>query len=452
MKIRNKIALIFMGLAGALQLLAFVLVYFLAKNYFEDSFSDRLAKRASIAAKAYADKDELNTPIYEDIRNKHLQKLPEEKEYIFSVEQGDITGLDELPPQVLENLRKGEVYETKIENVFYVGSIQEDNQGDFNLVLSAVDIYGNMGLNNLRNILILIYLFSSVLLYFLGKYFASRLLSPLSKIVKKTNSIRASNLFERLTVNNNKDELNELSKTINDMLDRLETSFEVQSNFINNASHELKSPLTAILTQTEIALIKERNPEEYQDTLKGIEQEAQRLDLLINSLLKFAQTNQGSEGLIQEVRLDELVMEVIQSMDLIRPEHQIQLDLSSVPEDPDSLVVQGNYGLLKIALNNVLDNACKFSDNKKVVVKITFNENNSIITVTDQGVGIPSKDIKNIYQPFFRASNARNVKGYGFGLPFTNKILKLHGGNIEVYSEEGKGTIFSLIIPRASLS
>ncbi|WP_053978055.1 sensor histidine kinase [Mangrovimonas xylaniphaga] len=452
MKIRNKIALIFMGLAGALQLLAFVLVYFLAKNYFEDSFSDRLAKRASIAAKAYADKDELNTPIYEDIRNKHLQKLPEEKEYIFSVDQGDMAGLDELPPQVLENLRKGEVYETKIENVFYVGSIQEDNQGDFNLVLSAVDIYGNMGLNNLRNILILIYLFSSVLLYFLGKYFASRLLSPLSKIVKKTNSIRASNLFERLTVNNNKDELNELSKTINDMLDRLETSFEVQSNFINNASHELKSPLTAILTQTEIALIKERNPEEYQDTLKGIEQEAQRLDLLINSLLKFAQTNQGSEGLIQEVRLDELVMEVIQSMDLIRPEHQIQLDLNSVPEDPDSLVVQGNYGLLKIALNNVLDNACKFSDNKKVVVKITSNENSSIITVTDQGVGIPSKDIKNIYQPFFRASNARNVKGYGFGLPFTNKILKLHGGNIEVYSEEGKGTIFSLIIPRASLS
>ncbi|WP_053992391.1 HAMP domain-containing sensor histidine kinase [Mangrovimonas sp. TPBH4] len=451
MKIRNKIALIFMALAGTMQLLAFILVYFFAENHMDESFKDRLAKRASIAAKAYADKDELNTAIYEDIRNKHLQKLPEEREYIFPIKGGDlIESKQDIPVEVMKNLKKGVVYHGKIQKVYYVGSIQEDNQGDFKLVLSAIDVYGELGLKKLRNTLIVIYLLSNVLLFFLGRYFASKLLSPLSKIIKKTNSIRASNLYERLAVKNNKDELNELSKTINDMLDRLETSFEVQSNFINNASHELKSPLTAILTQTEIALIKERNPEEYQNTLKGIEQEAQRLDLLINSLLKFAQTNQENKGLIQDVRLDELVMEVMQSMDLVRPEHKIELDLSSIPEDPDALVVQGNYGLLKIALNNVLDNACKFSDNKKVIVKITSNVEGSKITVTDQGVGIPSQDIKNIYEPFFRGSNARNVKGYGFGLPFTNKILKLHDGHIEVYSEEGKGTIVTLIIPHRS--
>ena len=95
----------------------------------------------------------------------------------------------------------------------------------------------------------------------------------------------------------------------------------------------------------------------------------------------------------------------------------------------------------------MLDNASKFSNNKKVLVKIVTSNSAIKIVVTDQGVGIPSDEIKNIYQPFYRAANVRNVKGYGFGLPLTYKIMKLHSGTIEVFSEHKKGTIVTLIFP-----
>src|SRR5690606_11517696 len=206
------------------------------------------------------------------------------------------------------------------------------------------------------------------------RYYAKQVLNPIARIIRRVNRIRVTNLHLRLDPGNGKDELSELAFTFNNMLDRLETSFEMQTNFINNASHELRNPLTAILGQTEVALSKDRQRDEYISSLQSIEREAARLDILVNSLLRLAQTDYRQKGLLLEpIRIDEMLLDVKTSIDKLNPENRVILDFTCLPDNPDALTVEGNYSLLNVALNNVVDNACKFSENRDVQVKIAAN-------------------------------------------------------------------------------
>lgn len=455
MKIRNKIALIFVLQIAVLELLMFSLIYFLAYSYNNKEFFDRLGKRTSIAAQSYLEKDEVNAEIYNDIRIKHLQQLPEEKEYFFPED----TPVDDILKGLNNQVQQGFIDQLTTDNkaqrkkgaYFYSGFLYGDNQGTFIVILSARDLESEGNRSYLLKILFFLFLISLAILFILGGFFAQRTLSPIADIIEKAKSIRASSLDKRLTVSKNKDELTELALTFNGMLDRIETSFEMQNNFINNASHELKNPLTAILGQTEIALLKSRDPEAYEKFLHNIENEAHRLDALINVLLSFAKTDQAENGLlISNVRIDEILMEVYENMNVINPENQIELDLTDVPNNADLLMVHGNAGLIKVAISNILDNACKFSDNNRVVAKIISSEFKISLIVTDQGVGIPPEELNNIRQPFYRAKNARSIKGFGFGLSLSNKIMKMHEGVLEIFSENEKGSIVKLIFPNSN--
>jgi signal transduction histidine kinase len=164
--------------------------------------------------------------------------------------------------------------------------------------------------------------------------------------------------------------------------------------------------------------------------------------------LKLAQTGMEDKRLIiSPIRIDELLMEVKQHLDSIRPANQVKFDFSELPEKADFLLIQGNESLLTVALNNILDNACKFSDDKEVTVKIKADKKRACISVTDRGVGIPASDIPKITEPFFRADNARAYRGFGVGLPLTHKIVKIHGGTVTIHSEVNQGTRVILEFP-----
>jgi signal transduction histidine kinase len=388
---------------------------------------------------------------YNEILIEHLQTLPEEKERILRADLSPAQ-INEIVPGVpaefIQEILTEGYKQTKLDGTFYAGMHYQDNEGDFIILVSARDNSGVAQMRRLLNILILCFLSGLVLTYFVGIFYSGRVLSPISSITERANEISATNLHLRLDVSNTRDELDELATTFNHMLDRLGTSFETQNNFINNASHELRNPLTAILGETEIALNKERSPEEYRHALQTVQKEAQRLDLIVNSLLKLAQTGMEDKRLIiSPIRIDELLMEVKQHLDSIRPANQVKFDFSELPEKADFLLIQGNESLLTVALNNILDNACKFSDDKEVTVKIKADKKRACISVTDRGVGIPASDIPKITEPFFRADNARAYRGFGVGLPLTHKIVKIHGGTVTIHSEVNQGTRVILEFP-----
>ncbi|MCK0161301.1 sensor histidine kinase [Allomuricauda sp. F6463D] len=452
MQLRTKITTVFVVLTSLLLTGIFILIYFVSKEYTEREFYLRLSQRATIAAEAYLEADEMNVNIYDDIRIRHLQTLPNEKEVIYPVDvelNKPLNAFDNtLPTSFFQTVFSKEYAELKIGDYFYAGMLFHDDRGDFIVVLSATDLYGFAKLDNLRNTLIIAFLVSIVFILILGNYYAKQALSPISRIINEVNSIRAKNLSLRLKTATGKDELAELSRTFNNMLDRLQLSFDLQSNFINNASHELRNPLTAILGQTEVALDKQRSAEEYHSILKKIAAEASRLDFLVNGLLKLAKTDFDSKGVvIDELRIDELILDLKLNIDVAIPNNNIILDFEGLPKDEDAITLLGSDSLLRVALGNIFENACKFSNNKRVEIKIVTDAGYVLISIKDEGVGIPEEELKNIYEPFFRASNVREIDGFGFGLPLAYRIIKMHSGEIRVISQKDKGTLVKIKLP-----
>ncbi|HYH56268.1 MAG TPA: ATP-binding protein, partial [Anseongella sp.] len=285
---------------------------------------------------------------------------------------------------------------------------------------------------------------SVAVVYLLGLIYAGSILKPIAQIIQKVNRITASNLHLRLEVHEPPDELADLALTFNRMLDRLETSFDIQHNFISNASHELNNPLTAIIGEAEVALSKSRDSAEYQQSLQTIAKEASRLERITLNLLKLAQTSYNDQGLIVErFRLDELLLEIKKDINENNPENNVRLDFSGAGRE-ERLYVKGSRSLIKIALTNIIENASKFSGNKEVDVRL-FDKGDAVtVRIADKGIGIPANELKYIYDPFFRASNVRNIKGFGIGLPLAYKIMSLHNGQIDVHSVENEGTVFEL--------
>ena len=259
--------------------------------------------------------------------------------------------------------------------------------------------------------------------------------------------IRATNLSLRLKEIDGTDELAELTRTFNQMLERLEGSFILQKNFIRNASHELKNPLTAILGEAEVTLSKQRTTEEYIVTLHKVMDEAERLNQLTGNLLSLAQTDFDlSIQRKDEIRLDELIWEIKELFDKTKYKDRIEIHFPVLPETSDLITIMGISSLMKIAIWNIIDNACKFSGNQKVDVTLKTDLNNIYLKIEDKGIGIPELEIKNLFQPFYRASNAFAFKGSGIGLSLVHKIVAIHNGEVIVSSVLGKGTAVEINI------
>ena len=423
---------------------SFAFIYYLSYQYTQDEFFLRLQEKAEFTTQKYFEADELNRTIYEEIIEKNTKSIPEALEIVLNTSNRRLVfdSLQKtLPKTYISKLLSGKNIRFKQGDKQSVGIYYPDNQGKFIVVITAVDTFGIHKLHNLLNNLLEIFFISILVIYFIGVFYSQKMLSPLSHIIKNVNKIKATNLELRLNGSNSKDELGELTRMLNQMLERLEHSFTMQKNFIHNASHELKNPLTAIIGETEVTLSKTRTPEQYIVTLNKIATESERLNTLTRNLLNIAQADfEITEVNSEQTRIDELLWEIKEYFDKTDYKNRIVFHITTLPDSSKSIIVSGISNLLKTAFINIIDNACKFSDDEIVDVILTVNNANICVTVIDKGIGIPESEITNLFQPFFRASNTFHYKGSGVGLSLTEKIIKLHGGTIDIDSAPGKGT------------
>ena len=219
-------------------------------------------------------------------------------------------------------------------------------------------------------------------------------------------------------------------------------------NFIANASHELRTPLTAITGQLEVILMKERNEEEYRETMTSVLDDMKSLNNTSNRLLLLAQaSSETSKVDFNPTRIDDLLWQAQQEIVKRNPDYLIEVGFSDTMEEEAQLTVTGNDQLLKTAVGNLMENGCKYSNHHKVQVLIEPKKKVLHVHFSDNGIGISPNDLKQIFEPFHRGSNALGYKGHGIGLSLVDRIVQLHGGRIEVTSEVGKGTSFKLILP-----
>ena len=326
-----------------------------------------------------------------------------------------------------------------------------DNQSKIVIVAAAYDEEGLNYLERLKLIL-LFSLTGGILVAIASGYFFSRgLLLPIKKITDEVNIISAKNLAHRIKSGSANDEWNNLTGTLNELLNRLQESFEIQRRFISNASHELSTPLTSISSQLEIALQRERGAGEYRKVMLSVYQDVRHLSNLTQTLLEFAKASGTPGGIeIGLVRVDEVLMMLPAEIKKINKLWLVKLDFDKMPEDEESLLVLGNPALLFTAIKNIVSNACKYSNNHLAKVQLAVKQKQIIITVQDEGKGIGGEELQNIFQPFYRAGNSHGIAGFGLGLSLASRFIKLHKGEIGVQSEVNKGTTFTILLPVAT--
>ena len=449
MKVRDKLSFQFTFMFAILLLAVLSGIYFFIEHNRVNSFFNKLDDRAITVAQFYLAEDNLSKENFKRVLKKYPQSLSQEYIRVYDGNfqpkfipedsvKWNINILKTVARQKKIHLIQGE---RQVSGIYYI-----DNSGHFIILVSAIDESGLNEMHDLRLIIIIFFIAFLFITFFMGRFFARIALQPIIKITNNLKKIRASSLDQRLPFNQKKtDEIDILSSTINQLLEHLEQSFESQQSFIAHASHELRTPITAILGEAEITLMKDRDIREYKQVLNEIISDVGRLNYLLNSMIDMMQANTCNCD-FQTIRMDELLWEVVDELTVKNSDDQINLKYN-LPENDLKIVLQGNRRLLFIAISNVLKNCIKFSDGKQVFCELSGDSGGISIVIRDQGIGIYSKDIAKIFQPFFRSANATGYPGNGIGLSLTYNIIKLHNGTISVDSELNKGSVFTLFFP-----
>jgi heavy metal sensor kinase len=282
-----------------------------------------------------------------------------------------------------------------------------------------------------------------------GLYLANQALRPVDRITRGAEQIAAGDLSERVPVPGTTDEIGRLATTFNHMISRLEAAFERQKQFTSDASHELRTPLAVMRGDIEITLRRERSAEEYKRVLTSNLEEIVRLSRLVEDLLTLARADAGRVELRREpVDLDELCRKMVEYISPLA--HQQEQTLSY--DGPERAVtVNADFVRIKQLLLNLLDNAIKYTDSHgRIALGLRTENNEAVITVSDTGRGIPSEDLPQIFDRFFRRSAKtadRSASGFGLGLSIVKWIVNSHGGRIEAESDIGKGTTITVRLP-----
>lgn len=455
MQLRKKIAFNYVILSCLSTLLLCVIVALLFRQNNQYYFIKRLKDRAKIVASIHDQNDPAKASYYRQLKANGLEELIEENDFMVPVATDgsfqNSTGIPLEKAFFKEVIKLGSSWIEAENSRYYYGQLFGETGKKYIVIITARDRRGNTTTQYMLRIFIIGSVLFVVFAFFMGRFFAKRVLNPIARITKEANRITASNLHKRLPESRGEDEVSDLVKTFNDMLDRLETSFELQTNFINNASHELKTPITTIMTEAEVMLSKPRSSEEYQESLQTIQSQSLRLGNLTESLLKLTQTGyDGKKQVLDVCRIDELLINVKHNLDQIHPDNKIGLRLD-LPENEENLLLPCNTALLELAISNIISNGVKYSDNEAVFAELKADATRILIRITDTGIGIPKEDLPYLYEPFFRGKKAARYNGYGLGLPLAAKIIRMHGGDLSIRSEQERGTIADIVFPSVKI-
>ena len=290
----------------------------------------------------------------------------------------------------------------------------------------------------------------------IGGYMLSRrALAPVAMMSRQARASGATQLHERLPVQNPQDELGELATMVNELLQRLERSFEQQRRFVANASHELRTPIAIVRAESEVALSRESRVEtEYRDALQVVHDASDRLSRIVNDLFLLARADAGNVPVRSEpLYLEEMVADVVRSMRSLASQRGICINMAPMVESP----FVGDVELLGRMLLNLLDNAVKYSGRDTAVsVALARSNGDYRLSVADQGPGIPPDAQPHVFERFFRVDRARaradrtSTSGAGLGLAIVRLVAEAHGGHADLTRSDASGSEFTITLPAAA--
>lgn len=340
-------------------------------------------------------------------------------------------------------LRLGEMSPTRV-----VSLLVQDRENNFFILqvgMTSNEVHALV--KRIRLFIALIVPVVLVLVAIGGYLFVRRAFRPVDRIVTTVNSITSEDLSLRVEPSGSHDEIGRLTETFNNMIHRLETSFKSIKEFAGNASHELKTPLTVIRGEIEVALRKDRNAGDYRDVLVTLNKETSNLQAIVDDLLLLSRIDAGSVSFsLGEISLDETLLDAYEENCKPADEKGIKIILKNI----DPVIIKGNRTLLRRMFANLLQNAVKYTEaGGTIEIELAAREKAVNCVISDTGIGIPQSDLPRVFDSFFRVTHTRfdgqtETGGAGLGLTIVKRIVELHNGDISVKSKTGEGTSFSI--------
>ncbi|GAB3172314.1 sensor histidine kinase [Telluribacter humicola] len=450
MKIKDRIALQFSLIVASILVIFSVVIYTISSNYRQEEFYDRLMNKARTTARLLVNVKEVDKNLLKIIDRNTLTALIDEKVLVFN-EQNQLiyASVDDKQltyrPNLLDEIREKKEVETTEGDSEVVGLLYNDGEETLVVLASAYDRFGRSKLANLRNTLLYGLLVGISLTVILGIYFAGNSLRPIAHINNQVSTITERNLRQRLDEGNRRDEIAQLAINFNTVLERLHQAFEQQRSFVSHASHELRTPLAALKSEVQLAERFAKDDPAIQEVLHNLMTDTERLISITNSLLFLARSFENiSQMTTTKVRIEDITFFAKDELLTVHPEYRIFIDYENIPSDETHTVIQGNEELLKRVILNLIDNACKYSSDNTARILFATDATYCILRVIDSGIGIDSDDLPYIFDPFYRAANARSYSGFGIGLSICQRIIDIHGGTLTVKSKKGQGSTFTV--------
>ena len=324
------------------------------------------------------------------------------------------------------------------------------NGSVMNLVLMAHPIDVITGsLNRLVGVLMVIMFAVSIPASLVSYYLAKTSLSPLTNLTQKLQEVESTNLNQQLPIPKTRDEIQQLTVTYNSMLTRLDESFNRERQFIGDVAHELKTPLSTLISRVEVALSRNRNLDEFKNVMSENLIELNRLSATVNDVLDLAWAQSGEiESQFTDVDLSKLSEEISELLENLSATKKIQV----VSEITTEVGVRGIRQKLFRAIYNLVDNAVKFTPNLgKIALSLRKEKDMAVLEVSNTGLGIIPSDMPNVFKRFYRGK-ANSAEGTGLGLSICKSIIEAHHGSLNVASTPKKITTFTIKLPVTSKS
>ena len=448
MKIKDRLALHFTLISTGLLLVVLCSVYFIFLKFLQADFYARLTDRTMVTAKLYLEADEISRDALIKVRNQYLDKLSDEVIRIYD-SNNKATFIGDSAKywanDTIDKVRSAGKLQFKDGERQVVGIFYKDNQGDFVIIAAATDQSSISRLGKLAKIMLAAFILIALVLLFTGRWIADKILLPLRNFMDDIKKVGSANLEFRVKESETKDEIAQLAQRFNRLMEELEQAFILQKTFVANASHELRTPITSVIMTTELALSKERQVAEYQNILESILDDTSRMENTITGLLTLAKMDLELSGAqLAPLQLDQILIEIKKDWEK-KSNLAIRLAIAPIA---DQAKILANSTLLLIALNNIIANAFKFSNEQPIKISLGSSADHHIITITDMGFGINPDELHSIFKPFYSRAKQLGKTGEGMGLYLSDKIINLFKGKIIVESQMGQGSSFSISLPK----
>lgn len=436
MTLKTRFSLIFSLLFSVVLATILLVVYYLFADFRKDEFSERLAEKARTTVKLLLEVKEVDNNLLRIIDRNTVNKLYNDRIMVYN-DRMDLLYKSMDDAEVswsyadLQRIKEQKKVFTQRQHMDMLGLYYDFENRDYFVLVAAEDRYGNSKLAYLKYLLIGAFLVGTALVWIVSFYVARRSLAPLDKVTRQIREITGRNLTVRLPQSETQDEINDLSGSFNQMMDRIDRGYSRQKEFTANASHELRTPLARMIAQLENLLKETPTGERQEAVLRSIAEDSYLLSDIVTSLLLLSEVESSSKlSGFKPVRLDEVVFLSAARLVKSYPRFRLQFEIENKEGGEVNLEVAADETLLAIAVGNLLKNAYLYSTTGVVKCILRESSEGLQLAIINRGPVPEVADTNALFQTFTRGNNSVNKPGSGLGLSIVNRIMHYHAAAV----------------------